>query len=184
MSGLQPLGLDPAMLDEARTYLRIEDMTEDPSLASTLLAAIAHAEQFTGLVLMERSGTQIISAHCDWQPLSYMPILSIPSATGLPADGSGFALTSDAWAKEIDYRGEAFIRIMRPGIAGRAEIAFTAGLAANWSSLPEALRLGILRLAAHLYHNRDSSDDAGPPAAVAALLRPWRQIRVGQRTRP
>lgn len=41
---------------------------------------------------------------------------------------------------------------------------------------PPAVVQGIIRLAAHLYAHRD--DDAGPPAAVAALWRPYRQMRL------
>ena len=67
------------------------------------------------------------------------------------------------------------------GTAGRVAICYTAGLAASWTGLPEALRHGVLRLAASQYRVRDNDGLAGtvPPAAVAALWRPWRQIRFG-----
>jgi len=44
--------------------------------------------------------------------------------------------------------------------------------------LPEPLRQGIVRLAAHLYTVRGEAE-APPPACVAALWRPWRRLRLG-----
>jgi hypothetical protein len=69
--------------------------------------------------------------------------------------------------------------VTQPGSAGRVEVTATAGLAPEWEALPEAIRLGVLRLVGHLHLYRDSADDRGPPAAVAALLRPWRRMRFG-----
>ncbi|MCC6479976.1 MAG: phage gp6-like head-tail connector protein [Sphingomonadaceae bacterium] len=68
--------------------------------------------------------------------------------------------------------------MLQPGAAGRVEIACTAGMAQSWAELPEAIRLGVLRLAAHLHLHRDSPDDPGPPEAVRTLLRPWRRRRI------
>lgn len=60
--------------------------------------------------------------------------------------------------------------------------AFTAGSfaeASEWADLPEAVRHGIVRLAAHQFRQRDDDRGAGlPPAAVAALWRPFRRLRV------
>jgi uncharacterized phiE125 gp8 family phage protein len=59
-----------------------------------------------------------------------------------------------------------------------ARVAVEAGLAEDWNGVPEPLRQGIVRLTAHLYAHRDAAGDAGPPAAVAALWRPWRRMRL------
>lgn len=40
----------------------------------------------------------------------------------------------------------------------------------------EPLRQGIVRLVAHMHLHRDG--DQSPPAAVAALWRPWRRMRL------
>ena len=49
-------------------------------------------------------------------------------------------------------------------------------VAPGWDALPEALRQGIFRLAAHQHRERENSGAAPqPPAAVAALWQPWRQ---------
>jgi uncharacterized phiE125 gp8 family phage protein len=178
MLSLDPLGLDSVMLDEARAYLRVDDGGEDASLSAALLAAIGHAENFTRTVLVRRTAREIVSASSGWQILQVAPVQSVTTVTGIPAEGPTFALAADAWEAKIGSRGEVYVRILQPGSAGRTEIACMAGLAADWAALPEALRLGLLRLTAHFHAHRDAPDDRGPPAAALALLLPWRRMRV------
>jgi uncharacterized phiE125 gp8 family phage protein len=179
MLSLDPLGLDSIMLDEARAYLRVDAAEEDASLSSALLAAIGHAENFTRIALIRRNAREIISASSGWQILQVAPVQSVLAVIGIPAEGASFVLAPDAWEAKIGSRGEAYVRILQPGSAGRAEIACLAGLAADWASLPEALRLGLLRLTAHFHAHRDDPAVGGPPAAALALLLPWRRMRVG-----
>ena len=81
-----------------------------------------------------------------------------------------------AYAVDIDGRGEGWVRASSGG--GRVRVTAEAGLATGWSGLPGAIRQGAVRLAAHLFAHRDAADDAGPPAAVAALWRPYRRMRL------
>jgi uncharacterized phiE125 gp8 family phage protein len=180
MLSLDPLSLDSDMLDEARAYLHVDLVDEDPSLASCLLAAVSHAEQFTGQVIFRRSTREILTAGSGWQVLQAVPVQSVSGVTGIPAEGAMFALASDRWEAKIGSRGEPYIRIVEPGSAGRVEVAAIAGLATAWAILPESLRLGLLRLTAHFHAHRDTAGDAGPPAAALALLLPWRRMRLGQ----
>lgn len=178
MLSLDPLGLDSAMLDEARAFVRADPSEDDPSLSAAVLAAIGHAEQFTRMVLIRRTAREVISACSGWHIIAAAPVQSMISVAGIPAEGPVFTLATDAWEAKIGSRGDAYVRIIRPGIAGRAEITLTVGLAENWSSLPEVLRLGVLRLAAHFHAHRDDPNADGPPAAARALLLPWRRMRV------
>lgn len=174
----QALSLDGVMLDEAKAYLRLETDEDDAPLGAILLAAIGHAEGYTGQVLIRRSVSETITASADWRRLSAMPVSEIISVTGIPAEGAPFALPIENFKSEIDASGEGYLRVSQPGGAGRIAVTYIAGLSGDWSSLPESVRLGILRLTGHLYAHRDAGDDAGPPAAVAALLRPWRRMRL------
>ena len=70
------------------------------------------------------------------------------------------------------------MRPRRPVAVARLRVGYHAGLAPDWPSLPEPLRQGIVRLVAHMFAHRDAPDDAGPPAVVAALWRPWRRMRL------
>jgi uncharacterized phiE125 gp8 family phage protein len=176
MLSIQSLSLDGAMLDEVKAYLRLETCEEDASLGAILLGAVAHAEAYTRQVLIRREVKETITATPQWQRLRAAPVTAVNGVTGLPADGGGFAIPDAHYKVDLDADGRAHFRVIQPGAAGRVEIAYTAGLGGSWAELPENLRLGILRLAGHLHLHRDAADDAGPPAAVAALLRPYRQL--------
>jgi uncharacterized phiE125 gp8 family phage protein len=178
MLSIQALSLDGGMLDEAKAYLRLETDEDDAPLGAILLAAIGHAEGYTGQILIQREVSETITASADWRRLSAMPVTAFTSVTGIPAEGAPFLLPTANYKADIDTAGEGYLRVTEPGGAGRVEVTYLAGLSLDWSGLPESVRLGILRLTGHLYTHRDASDDAGPPAAVAALLRPWRRMRL------
>jgi uncharacterized phiE125 gp8 family phage protein len=172
------LGLDGDMLDEAKAYLRLESGEEDAPLGAIILAAIAHAESFTAQMLIRRGVREIRGVSAIWQRLTAAPVTAFNSLTGIPAEGVTFNVPVTGYSTEIDSNGEGHFRITQPGSAGRVEVAYQAGLAASWAELPEALRLGILRLVGYLYANRDAGGDTGPPEAVSALLRPWRRMTL------
>ena len=178
MLSLDPLGLDSAMLAEVRAYVRVDAGVDDNILAACAVAAVEHAEQFTRQILIRRGARDIVTTGSGWQILQAMPVQSVVSVTGIPAEGARFAMAASAWETKISSRGEAYFRVLQPGIAGRAEVSLIAGLSANWASLPESLRLGLLRLASYFYNNRDAGDDAGPPAAALALLLPFRRMQL------
>ena len=178
MLSLDPLGLDSVMLDEVRAYVRVDAGMDDNVLTACAVAAIEHAEQFTRQILIRRGAKDMVSTGSGWQILQAMPVQSVESVMGIPAEGASFALATSAWEAKISSRGEAYFRVLQPGIAGRAEVSLIAGLSANWVGLPESLRLGLLRLSAYFYNNRDAPDDAGPPAAALALLLPFRRMQL------
>src|SRR3546814_2135654 len=61
--------------------------------------------------------------------------------------------------------------------AGRVDVTFMAGLATDWAGVPEAIRQGAVRLAAHMFAQRDGEGSA-PPAVVSAPWRRWRRMRL------
>jgi uncharacterized phiE125 gp8 family phage protein len=173
-----PLVAPAIAIDEAKAYLRIENEIEDALLAGLVRAAIAHCEAFTGQALIARTFQETIPARSDWRRLSRTPVHAITGVEGRPAEGAAFALPVDAYAVDIDANADGWVRITQPGAAGRAIVTFEAGMGADWSGVPEPMRQGIVRLATHLFTHRDDAEDAGPPAAVAALWRPWRRMRL------
>ncbi len=178
MLSQEALSLDGFMLDEAKAYLRLENEEEDAPLGAIILAAIGHAEAFIRQTVIRRGVKEIIPSSSQWRRLQSAPVFAVTKVAGLPADGASFDLPAANYMMDINSDGDAHFRVMQPGAAGRIEISYQAGIAANWAELPEALRLGILRLTGHLHLHRDAADDAGPPAAVAALLRPWRRMTL------
>ena len=103
---------------------------------------------------------------------------AIVSVSTLDPAGIVATLPVAAYAIDIDASGDGWVRLTAPVATARLLVGYHAGLAADWPSLPEPLRQGIVRLVAHLFAHRDAPDDAGPPAAVAELWRPWRRMRL------
>jgi uncharacterized phiE125 gp8 family phage protein len=178
MLTLEPLVLGEDALSDLRAWLRVECEDEDPLLLALIAAGVRHAEAFTGMALIARPGVARIAASSDWKRLPVTPVRSITAVTGIPAEGASFVLPAGDYAVDIDSYGDGWVRVMNAGAAGRIDVSFTAGLAETWEDLPEPVRLAALRLTGYLHANRDGDVDGGPPAAVAALLRPWRRMRL------
>ncbi|HZU62731.1 MAG TPA: hypothetical protein VFF98_03525 [Novosphingobium sp.] len=114
-----------------------------------------------------------------WLALDTRPVLAIAEMALVAADGSRTPLDPALWHERVDAEGAGFVRVDQPGRAMRAVVSFTAGLAPDWDHLPQPLRHGIIRLAAHQHRTRESDGAAPlPPASVAALWRPFRRVRL------
>lgn len=178
MFSLSPPPVAAEAVAAAKSYLRIDTDPDDALFASLLAAAVRHAETFINQLILRREGVDRLAVNGGWQRLGATPVVAVTSVLGLPPDGPPVALPMDAYALDIDGRGDGWIRLLAPGSAVRVDVTLEAGIATDWSLIPDPLRLAVLRLVGHLYSHRDATDDPGPPAAVAALLRPWRRIRL------
>lgn len=175
-----PAVLLPAALAELKDWLGITTAADDAQLTRLLRASIDLCEDFTGLMPLQQSCEELLPACADWQMLATRPVQAITGVTGVPAEGGRFALPVGNYQIDLDADGAGLVRVSNPGSAGRVAVGFTAGVAPDWPSLPDALRHGALRLAAHQYRGREdaAANVAVPPAAVAALWRPWRRLRL------
>lgn len=165
-------------VDEVKAFLRVGNSEEDALIAGFVRSAMGACEAFTGLALVERAASEILPAPCPWQRLGLSPVRSIESIAALDDAGVETALPAEVCAIDIDAAGDGWARVIDAGGAKRARVRFTAGMAGDWNGVPEPLRQGIVRLAAHLYEVRGGGDTM-PPASVAALWRPWRRMRLG-----
>ena len=160
----------------ARQQLRIEGDGEAALLDRLAASAIALGEAFTGSVFVTRGCEDVLTAAAAWRPLMATPVRAIAGVTGLPADGAPFVLPLGDYAVDIDGDGQGWLRVIRAGAAGRVAVAYEAGLADGWDDLPAPLRQGTAALIAHLFEDRGATQQ--PPAAIAALWRPWRRMRL------
>jgi uncharacterized phiE125 gp8 family phage protein len=176
--------LPEAALAEAKALLRAGDAGEDGLIAPMLASAANLCERFTGQVLIARAFRETFSradvarsrGH-GWRRLARTPVRSISAVERLAADGSATTVPAGEYAIDIDANGDGWIRVDLA--SGRVRVSFEAGVGADWDGVPMALRQGVLRLAAHFYTYRtDAGAQAEPPAAVAALWRPWRRLRL------
>lgn len=169
----------PVALDEIKALLRVTASDEEALVASLARAAADMCEAFTGLSLVERAVGEVLAVSAAWVRLGAAPVSAIESVGALADDGGTTPLAAGAYAVDIDAGGDGWVRVLDAGGARRVRVAYRAGMAADPNALPEALRQGIVRLTAHLYVNRDAGAAAEPPAAVTALWRPWRRLRLG-----
>ncbi len=159
-------------LAECKAYLRLERDDEDALLAGFIRTAMALCEAFTGQQLLARSGEQRLAVTRDWQRIAVVPVVAI---TGV--FDAAQTVGADRYETDIDIAGCGWVRLGDSSLAAPV-VAFRAGLAADWNGVPEPIRQGLMRLVAHLFRHRDAADAGPPPAAVAAMWRPWRRLRL------
>lgn len=174
-----PAALSPAALAELKQWLGITTAADDAPLTALLGAALETCEGFTGALPLEAVCEEILPPSCGWQRLATRPVQAITALYGIAPAGDRQVLPADSYEVDLDADGGGRVRVREAGAAARIAVRFTAGLASEWDALPDALRHGVMRLAAHQHRERESSGAAPlPPAAVAALWRPWRRMRI------
>ncbi|HEX8383370.1 MAG TPA: hypothetical protein VF592_08345 [Sphingomonas sp.] len=176
MSAPVPQGAVDGAVGAAREYLRIAGGQEDAMLGALARAAFALGEQFTGASLVERAFEDVVAASGAWTPLLREPVTAVEGMTGLPVAGAPFVLPAGAYAVEVDAGGRGRVRVTAPGAAARVAVSYRAGLAADWEGLPAGIAHGVVMLIAHLFDARGR--DTAPPAAVSALWRPYRRMKL------
>ena len=163
-------------LSEAQAYVRIETGEEEAVLAGLIRTASAVCESFINQVVIAREFAVDLPASAAWSQVGISPVRSISGVELVDAAGVASALPSSGYAIDIDASGAGWVRLMA-GVSGRMRVRGSAGIAANQNGVPEPIRQGVLRLVAHLFASRDGGGDA-PPAAVTALWRPYRRMRL------
>ena len=174
-----PAALAPSVLAELKQWLGITTTADDAPLAALLRAALEMCEAFTGAMPLEAVCEETLPAAPGWLELATRPIQAITAVVAVSPAGERSALAAAAWTGDLGPGGGGRVRVSAPGEAARIAVRFTAGLAPDWDALPDGLRHGVMRLAAHQHRERDGSAASPlPPAAVVALWRPWRRLRL------
>ncbi|MDG2534483.1 phage head-tail connector protein [Sphingomonas sp. HITSZ_GF] len=141
----------------AKAHLRIAGDSEDALIEGLAASALALAERFTGTALIARDFTESVESKGHWRALTLAPVTAIDAGIDIAID--------------IDAQGLGWVRAR-----GRATVGYRAGTAAGWGDLPPPIATGVVLLTAHLFDHREK--DMAPPAAVSALWRPWRRVRL------
>ncbi len=172
---VEEAALPTAAIDAARAaakaFLRVAQDHEDAAIGAQAAAALSLCEAFTGRLLIARACTETVAADGSWVRLGRTPAAAITAVARIADDGSTAPLAAAEYQVDIDASGDGWVRAAGPG---RLRVSYTAGLASGWEAVPAPLAQGIVRLAAHLFSERASD----PPAAVTALWRPWRRLRL------
>lgn len=168
-------------LEEAKAYLRLNGSGEDALLGRMIETATTLCEAFTGAVLVRRECVETIAAERRWQRLMHAPVVAITTVEAVSASGEAEALPADAYAIDIDATGTGWVRLTQAGGATRLRVTCRAGLVEAAGEVPAPLAQGVVLLAAHLFDRRETP--GAPPAAIAALWRPWRRMRLQETER-
>jgi uncharacterized phiE125 gp8 family phage protein len=171
-----------AAVAAAKIYLRQDEQGEDALIATLAAGAIAVGEAYCATPFVTRGFEDVLGIGTDWQRLRHAPVAGIEGVTGLPAGGAPFVMAADDYRGVIDGDGIGWVRVNISGAAARVAVSYSAGLAAEWDAVPVPITQGVTMLIAHLFGDRSS--DSAPPAAVAALWRPFRRMTLGQAARP
>jgi uncharacterized phiE125 gp8 family phage protein len=175
---IEPPVLAATALIEAKALLRLDTVDEEALLAAQLRTALDLAEDFTGSVWLgttyreKRALRREIILHK--RPFTALTALRI-----IYANGSEAVLDASRQETQRTDHGEAMLSMPDSVLDGRdVLISYRAGMCDDWSALPEGLRMGVLRMAAHLFTWRDDAMAVGVPGAVAALWRPYKSLRL------
>lgn len=172
-----------------REHLRLssgfsDDTTQDGLLEQYLRAAIARVEARIARALLLRDFTWRLARWRDGyaQRLPIAPIAALHGVVLIDRAGAETPVAADRIRLETD---SARPRLVAAGSAlpaipsgGAVQIAFSAGFGAAWGDIPADLRQAVLLLSAQYYESRDTGG-ADPDFAIAALLEPWRDLRLG-----
>ena len=172
-----PAAPAPEALAELKQWLAMASSRDDPALARLIGASLDMFEDFTGRIPLEATFEEVLPAGGAWQRLSSRPVTAVLGLEAVGSDGARSPLPGHAAMIELTVDESATVRVLRPVSSGRIAVRFVAGLASGWSELPEGLRHGVVRCAAHL-HQAAAGSGEQLPASVAALWRPWRRLRL------
>lgn len=167
-------GVAAVSLAECKAFLRLERDDDDALIAGFIRTAMALCEAFTGQWLIVRDGEQRLASAGGWQRIGAVPVVAVTGVIG----GAG-PVAAGLYETDIDLADSGWVRLLDPAAVAAPVVRFRAGLGADWNGVPEPLRQGLVRLVVHLFTHRDAADAGPPPAAVAAMWRPWRRLRIG-----
>lgn len=190
-----PTGL-PVSLVEAKEHLRVTHSDEDAMIASYLQAAVARAEEYTGLGLLQQTWQQTFPAFANPMLLYRRPLLQVGSPLSVVQvtflDASGAIQTLDDTVYRVTGIGSEFaygaVRLgygqIWPTTYADQEavtITYSVGFGTTASAVPAAIRQAILMMVADAYGYRESLYQGSLdeiPFGAEALLRPWRPLAV------
>ena len=170
-----------AAVDDARAFCRIDGAGEDVILAQLIAAGLEACEAYIGVPPVVRGYRERLAMTSTWQRLARYPVRAITGVSAVEDGLAGAALAGAAYEADIDACDRGRVRVIVPPGALGIEVAYSAGLAADWAACPRSLRFGVLHWVAAAMRGRDapSTSFAGPPPrAGEEWLRLWRPYRA------
>ncbi|MEM6636097.1 MAG: hypothetical protein AAF667_09420 [Pseudomonadota bacterium] len=178
-------------VSQFRDHLRLgtgfsDDTVQDGLLETCLRAALAAIEQRTGKALIARGFSLSLTAWRDnrCQPIPVAPVQSIDVFSVVDRAGTATAVAATSY-RLIAHLNQPHIEALGTVLpvipsGGAAELLLTAGYGAAWTDVPPDLQRAVLMLSASFYERRHDTGSSGDglPAAVLALIAPYRALRL------
>lgn len=176
LSIVSPPAHEPVSQSETLGYLKLEQDEDSDLIASLIRSAREACELYTGQALLYRD-VQLTAVHQGQRFfLRGSPVAALLAASWSIGDvETAFDVAALVTAQQ---RGRTYVDLPGVPIGARVSVTYRLGLGADWNSVPESLRLGILRLIAHHYENRSKPAIGTLPGAVTALWQPYRQVHL------
>lgn len=183
---IAPPAVEPIGLAETKAWLRIETTAEDELVGTLIASARLVVENLTRRFMVAQTWRIVLDDLSSGEVrLPFSPvrnvIVRVFDASGAPAIAS--AQTYSLIAEGGDTRLKFSAPPPQPGrTSGGVEIDVEAGFGANAQGVPAPLRQAMRLLVARWYENRGDveadADMSRTPAAVAALVAPYRRVRL------
>ena len=185
---LTPPAGEPILLADAKAWLRLDTTAEDDSVSMLITAARLIVESTTRKLLLAQvwrlTGDAWPQSNIVKIPLA--PFQAIVAMRVLDVNGAAQVLNPSLYTLDASPDGAHLLFKAAPPPPGQAiagiQIDVAAGYGVAPASVPEPIRQAMRMLIARWYENRgDVAMDSGAahlPASVAALLSPYRQMRL------
>ena len=188
--------VEPVSLADAKAFLRVGHVDEDPLISDLIASARQQIEALTGLALITQSWRETLdawphrrlSACSQAVRLMRRPLISVDALRLYDRSGEATLIDPAEYRIEPGEPGRliAILPFSLPQPerrAGGIEIDFTAGFGAAPDDSPAALRDAILQLVAARYAGAERAESArrgaaGLPDTVAELISPWRRFAL------
>lgn len=176
---------EPVSLAEMKTYLRLCEDSDDDLIASLITAARTAIETATGRQMMRQTWRMVLDG---WPPGRMLraplgPLLGLAAARVADAGGSLQPVPPGYFVVDV-LSGAGRIGlgpdVPTPGVAiNGIELDIVVGYGTDPERVPMPMRQALRQLVAGWYERRgDSAAAASLPGEVAALLAPYRPMRL------
>lgn len=165
---------EPLSVPETKTYLRVDDDTQDGLIGDLIVAARMNAESWMRRSLITQSW---MLGYDDCLPervnLPMGPVDSITSVVTIARDGGTDTVSSSLYALN-SAKNQLIMDVPIRGF--HVEVSYNAGYGADASDVPAPIRQGLLCHVAALYENRGQDGEYVIPGQVYALYAPYREV--------
>ena len=193
---------DAVSFSETVEYLRLDEQVDTRVIKNLILAGTNFVENYTGRALINRTlkmsidnieevdvplweGTKVgpdMTIRRRYIELPRPPVSSVSAIKYYDDSDNESTFASSKYyvdtqrepARIVLRNGETFPTALR--VANAVEVTYIAGYGATGSTVPEALRLGLLQYITFNYEHRGELETGNPrlPQSLKALLNPYR----------